>query len=147
MLFPWIIFASLTVVGSLMYNVCVKLATASMNGFLFACLLAFAEFVSQIIVIGFARGVGKIDVFAGATPQNVGLAVLAGAAVALINVAYFFAMRTGSAVACQSVWTIGGLLAFTLVAFFFFHETLTLQKAFGIVLGIASLVLIIYQPK
>lgn len=146
MIFPWILFAGLTVVGSLAYNVCMRLATDRINGFLFVFLCTLTTTLGQFVVFSLAKGIGKVNVFEGASLQTCGLAVGAGLGVVLIDVAYFFALRTGSLLASQAVWTIGGMLSITAVALFAFHEPMTLQKALGIALGIVALALIIYQP-
>lgn len=138
----WIFFASLTVVGSLMYNISIKLATSHMNAFIFTSVFTVFALLAHLVCLVVYKYVFKFDV--ALTIDNKGLwySVIAGLGVALIDIAYFFALRYGSMIASQTVWTIGGLIGLTIVAVLFFQETLTLQKACGITLGIISLYLV-----
>jgi len=138
----WLIFAVLTVLGSLTYNVCSKLATTNSNIFIFAFLITLSSFILTSIYVLVAHYGFKINVTEGLNAKGVAIGVAAGIGVTLIDIAFFFALRYGSAISSQLFWSVGGTAAFTLAMFLFFHESLTLTKAFGILFGIASLILV-----
>jgi uncharacterized membrane protein len=140
----WLLFASLTVVGALTYNLSVKFGTASMPVFIFVLIAAATNLSIQAVVTLTAKYGFKYDL-QGVNSQNIRYALMAGAATALIDIAYFFALRYGSMVASQIFWTVGGSIAVTAVAVLFLHETLTFTKAMGIALGMVAVVLLTKQ--
>jgi uncharacterized membrane protein len=138
----WLFFASMSVVGGLLYNVGTKLGGANVNalGFMFAMeviatlLLGFCCLAAQY---GF-----NVDVTRGLNAHAVRYAVITASGAAVINIALILAFRYGSAVSTQVFWSIGGMVAFTIFAISFFGEALTLTKALGIAFGIVSVLLI-----
>jgi uncharacterized membrane protein len=139
----WLLFASLSVLGSLIYNVSMKIGSSSMNPFLFAFILTLTALIIQTVACGVSRYGFKIDITQQITTQNILCAMVAGFAAALVDISYFFALRHGSTISCQTFWTIGGILALTIFSILYFHEALTISKAAGIALGIVSLFLIV----
>ena len=142
----WLLFASLSVVGSLIFNVGTKLGSSHADAFGFM----FVMTAVVLLVLGFCclaaqYGFG-VDVTRGLNAHAIKYAVLAGLGVVLIDVGYFIAFRYGSAVSTQVFWAIGGMIAFAVFAVLFLGETMSLTKALGILLGIASVVLITKAP-
>jgi uncharacterized membrane protein len=145
MSYYWFIFASLTVVGSLTYNVCMKLGIGSINAFSYVLLMNLFTCFAQALFFITARYGFKVDTVTGLTPYGRMLCAVAGVAVAMIDICYFFALRYGSIIASQMFWTIGGTIALVIFAVLFFKEPVTLTKAAGIVMGLASLYLMTRQ--
>jgi uncharacterized membrane protein len=138
----WLFFASLTVVGSLLYNVGMKFGTEGANPFGFAFILASVEFGVMGLCCLVSRYAFKISATQGMNAHAIKLAAMAGFGVALVDVCYFFALRYGSLIASQMFWVVGGTVALVIFSVLFFGEALTLAKAAGIACGIASVILI-----
>ena len=139
----WILFASVTVVGSLMYNVGMKFGTANTSAFAFVLMVSLILFLTQTASFLIAKYAFHVDVTEGLEMRNILFAVLAGLGVAIIDLFYFFAFRYGTPIQCQMFWTVGGLIALTIFAVIVFREPMPLTKALGIVLGIVGLVLVV----
>lgn len=138
----WVLFASLTVIGSLMYNVSIKLASSHMNAFIFTSVFTIFALIAHLLCLLAYKYIFKFDVALSIDSKGLWFSLVAGVGVALIDIAYFFALRHGTMIASQCVWTIGGLIGLTVIAVLFFNEALTFIKAAGIVLGIVSLYLV-----
>jgi uncharacterized membrane protein len=138
----WLLFITLTVVGGLAYNVAMKYGSANANVFGFAVIISLAVLTFQTAVALVARYAFKIDVTSGINPQTAKFAILAGLGAALIDLNYFLAVRNGSVMASQLFWTIGSITVMAIFAALFLGESITATKAAGIVLGIASVLLI-----
>ncbi|MDE2030229.1 MAG: hypothetical protein KGI97_06670 [Alphaproteobacteria bacterium] len=141
----WLFFVSLTVMGALAYNMGVKFGGNAMSVFAFVLTAACTTCIIQACSLTIAKYGFKYDVGHGVNLHNLRYAVMAGAATALIDIAYFFALRYGTVVASQVFWTVGGTIAVTVAAVLLLHETMTSTKAAGIVLGIISVLLLIKQ--
>lgn len=141
----WFFFACLTAIGGLSYNIGVKFGTAAVNPYAFTVTLAVTCALIQVLFFLTAKYVFHADVAQGVHFSGLKFAVLAGCAAAMIDIAYFFAVRYGSVIASQLFWTVGGTVLVVGIAILFFNETLTLQKAVGIVLGLASVILLTKQ--
>lgn len=141
--FLWFVFAGLAVFGSLMYNSGMKLGSGQINVFAFTSILTAVALCGNLIALMICKYGLKQDMVLSSQEAGFRMAFLAGCGIFIIDASYFLAMRYGSASASQAVWTIGGLIAFSLFATFFFHEVMSVQKAFGIVLGVSGLFLII----
>jgi len=138
----WTFFASLTVVGSVAYNVGMKLGSPGTNpfGFVFvmtAVILAVLGVCCLVTHFGF-----KADVTQGMTPHALKYACLCGGAAALIDIGYLLALRYGSMISSQVFWTVGGMVALAVFASLFMKEAITLTTSLGIAFGIVSVLLI-----
>ncbi len=142
----WLLFISLTVLGGVTYNVGMKLGTANMNVFAFALVISSTVLVIEAVCFLTAKYAFKVDVSQGVDMQNAKFAVMVGAGGALVDFAYFLALRHGSVIASQIFWMIGGMVATALAAIFLFHEAMTPTKILGIFFGIVSVVLITLKP-
>jgi uncharacterized membrane protein len=142
MSFYWLLFASLSVLGSLFYNIGVKFSSANVNAFGFAFTMNCVVLFLQTIVVLTAKYGFRIDVAQGMNKGTVKFAVMAGLGAAIIDVSYFFANRYGSVIASQLFWTIGGIIALAVFSALFLGETITPTKAAGIILGIVAVFLI-----
>lgn len=142
MSWTWLLFASFTVIGSVAYNVGMKLGSPGVNPFGFV----FVMTAFILLVLGLCCLVAKFgfkaDVAQGMTGHAVKYAALCGCAAALIDVGFFLALRYGAIVSTQVFWTVGGMSVLAIVAALFFKEPLTLTKALGVAFGIASVFLI-----
>lgn len=138
----WLLFASMTVVGSVAYNVGMKMGGTGVNpfGFTFvmtSVILALLGLCCLVAQFGF-----KTNVLQGMNLHAVKYAALCGAAAALIDIGYFLAIRSGGMIPTQVFWTIGGMVALAVVAALFMGEAMTATKALGIAFGIVSVFLI-----
>lgn len=138
----WLLFASLSVVGSLAYTVGMKLGSPSMNAFGFAFLMNIVVLSSQTVFCLTAKYVFKADVMQGVNVNTLKFALLTGLGAALVDVSYFSALRYGSVISSQIFWTVGGIVAVTAFAALFLGETLSATKALGIALGVVAVFLI-----
>ena len=138
----WLFYASLIIIGSVVFNVGLKVGSDGVN--FLGYLLVMNVFA--LIVCGLCCLVAKygfnVDVMQGMNPASVKYAALTAASVILIDIGYVLAVRCGSLIATQVVWTVGGMVAFAAFAVAFMGETLSLTKALGIVAGIISVLLI-----
>ncbi|MDD3029156.1 MAG: hypothetical protein PHS57_02605 [Alphaproteobacteria bacterium] len=139
---PWLLAASLTVVGITIYSIGMKLGSAQAHPFGFVLSLNVVIISLMSLACLVTRFVFKVDVLQGLNIGTLRYAALCGIGAALIDTAYFLALRYGALIPTQLVYTIGGTLAVGTVAVLCFGEGLTTSKALGIILGIASLILI-----
>jgi drug/metabolite transporter (DMT)-like permease len=138
----WLLFCSFIVVGSVVFNVGMKLGTAEVNpfGFMFFMnVFAVAAFglCCLVAIYGF-----KVDVMKGMNLPAFNYAALCAASVVIIDIGYIMAVRYGSLIGTQVIWTVGGMVAFAAIAVLFLNETMTLTKALGIAFGVVSVLLI-----
>ncbi len=138
----WLLFASMTVVGSVAYNIGMKMGGAGVNPFAFtfvmtSVILAILGACCLVAQFGF-----KTDVMQGMSLHATRYAALCGAAAALIDIGYFLAIRSGGMIPTQVFWTIGGMVALAVVAALFMGEAMTATKALGVAFGIISVLLI-----
>lgn len=138
----WLFFASLSVIGSLGYNVGMKLAGPNTNPFGFVFVMTSVILFSQAICCVIAKYFFHANVTQGIDAHAMKFAAVSGLSAALIDVSYTLALRHGSVISSQVFWTIGGMIAVAVFAAFFVGETITVTKAVGILMGIAAVVLI-----
>jgi len=142
----WLLFSCLTIAGSVVYNVSFKRGSPSVNPFAFAFIAALCVLTVQSISCLIAHYGFGINLFQSAGPRTLTFGVLAGVAAAAIDLCYIMALRNGPLLATQFFWTIGSLVALTVVALLFLGEVLTATKALGVALGIAAVVLLTKAP-
>lgn len=142
----WLLFASLTVAGSLGYNVAMKVSAGQVNVFGFSAVMSGIAFAAQLAIFFIAKYAMNVDALQGVDARGIKLAIITGLSSAAINLFYFFALKYGSAIASQVMWTVGGTVALVIVSAIFFGEALTPAKILGIALGLVSVVLITKQP-
>lgn len=139
----WLLFATLAVLGGSTYTVCMKLGVTNANPFFFGLVTALAF----AVVLGAACLTAKfgfhIEVTQGMDARAYKFAALCGGASALIGVTYFLALRYGSVIPTQTYWAIGDIVLTSALAIALFGEALTVQKAVGMLLGAASIFLIL----
>ncbi|MFA5041494.1 MAG: EamA family transporter [Bdellovibrionales bacterium] len=143
----WLLFATLTVIGGTTYTVATKLGAPGTNPFWFTFIMT----VVILVILGacclIAQYGFKVEVTQGMSPHAVKYAVLCGIAAALIDVGYFLALRYGGVIPTQVFWVIGDLVLVAIFAVLILGEVITWQKALGIALGIASVLLITMKDK
>src|SRR5688572_21639305 len=91
----WFVFAVITVIGAVSYNVAVKAADAHINPFVFTVALSVVAFVGHLVCLAFYKFYMHENVALQADQKGLWLAVLAGLGVVLIDLGFFFAVRTG----------------------------------------------------
>lgn len=138
----WLFLASLTVLGTVLYNFSVKMAGEIINPFVFAIIFTGIAFIGHLAAFAINKQFFTTDLKFAYTPMSLGLAAAAGLGIVIIDLAYFYAVRSGGLALTSAFWTLGGLLATILISFLFFNETIGATKALGIALGLVSLFLI-----
>lgn len=143
----WILFASLTVLGALGYNIAVKVASDSTNVFIFTVIITTVALLGHLAAFFIYKfwfmDENKIEI----SHMGIWMAVLAGLSIVMIDLAFFMAVKSGGIIMTQTFWTIGGLILTALAGFFIFKEYLDLYKLIGIVLGITSLLFLTINFK
>jgi len=142
----WLLFVSFIVIGSVVFNVGLKIGTAEVNPFGFLFIMNVYAVVALGLFCLAAKYGFKADVMQGMTPSAHKYALICAASVVMIDIGYILAVRYGSMIATQVIWTVGGMVAFAAVAALFLGEALTLTKALGIAFGVVS-VLLITRPS
>lgn len=137
--FAWLLFMALTVLGSLGYNVALKVAGDQINVFVFTVTLTAIAFFGHLVALLIYKynfqGAEKLEI----SPMGLWMAAFAGLSVVVIDLGFFLAVKSGGMVLSQAVWTIGSLLLVALVGLYFFKESLDLYKILGLILGVVSL--------
>jgi bacterial/archaeal transporter family protein len=143
----YLLWACVGMVGYSFVALLVKLATASgrFSGF-FVLMISASMVVISAATITFLRG--ELEAFSWNNLATADGAFLLGTGVALVIavVSYFFALSEGPAsivVPIFGMFIVGGAV----LGLLFLHEPLTLRKAIGILLAIASIYLIAGQQK
>jgi uncharacterized membrane protein len=144
----WLLFATLTVIGGTTYTVATKLGAPGTNPFGFTFIMTLVILLILGVCCLAAQYGFKVDVTKGMSPHALKYAVLCGGAAALIDIGYFLALRYGNVIPTQLFWVIGDMVLVAVFAVLFLNEAMTWTKALGIVLGIASVLLItIKEPS
>ena len=138
----WLLFCTFIVVGSVVFNVGLKLGSATTNPFGFLFFMNVFALTALGISCLVAKYGFKVDVMQGINPASIKYAALCAGSVVLIDIGYVLAVRYGSLIGTQVIWTVGGMVAFAAIAVMFLGETLSLTKALGIAFGIVSVLLI-----
>ena len=138
----WLLFSSLSVIGSLFYNLGVRFGTQNANAFKFTVVLSLAALIVQTINFIVAKFIFKIDMGGSMSSKDITFAVLAGLGAGMIDLSFFLANRYGSLAQTQIFWTVGSMVLLTIVSAIFFKDIITPIRALGILFGIGSVVLI-----
>lgn len=138
----WLLFASLTVVGSAAYNIGMKVGPQGVNplGFVFIAHIVIVILTGLCCLV--SEYAFKSSVLSGVTSHTVKYAALCGVAAATIDVCYLLALRFGPMISTQVIWTVGGMVVVSALAVLFFGEGISATKALGIAFGIVSVFLI-----
>jgi bacterial/archaeal transporter family protein len=142
---PYLFWAFLGMVGYSFTALLVKLATASgrFSGF-FVLMISASMVVISSATISFLRG--EMKAFHNLATVDGAFLLGTGVALAIAVVSYFHALSIGPAsivVPVFGMFIVGGAV----LGLLFLHEPLTLRKAMGILLAIASIYLIAGHPK
>lgn len=144
---PYLVWALVGMVGYSFVALLVKLATASgrFSGFFVLMFSASVVVISSATIVSLR---GEMKSFSWNNLATVDGAFLLGTGIALAIavVSYFFALSEGPAstvVPVFGMFIVGGAV----LGLVFLHEPLTLRKAIGILLAVASIYLIVGQQK
>jgi drug/metabolite transporter (DMT)-like permease len=138
----WIGYVFFCIVGAAAYNISMKVAGDHINPFVFTVGLTATALVGHLACLLFYKFHMGENVSWQADRTGIQMALLAGAAVVVIDLCVFFAIKTGGVVATNILFTVGAMLLTTLVGFFLFKEPLTPTKIAGLALGAVSLIMI-----
>ncbi len=142
MFLTWLLFMSLVVVGSVGYNVGMKLGPAQANPFAFAFVMTLVVLSVQAFCCVVAKYGFKVDIGQGMTPSVLKCALLCGGSAALIDACYIMGLRYGSLTNSMLFWVVGGMVALSVVSYLFLGETMNWTKLLGLAFGIVSVLLI-----
>jgi bacterial/archaeal transporter family protein len=143
----YLLWAFVGMVGYSFVALLVKLATASgrFSGF-FVLMISASMVVISSATIAFLRGDMKALSWSNLATADGAFLLGTGVALVVAVVSYFFALSEGPAsivVPIFGIFIVGGAV----LGLLFLHEPLTLRKAIGILLAIASIYLIAGQQK
>ncbi|MDD4616546.1 MAG: hypothetical protein PHW76_05445 [Alphaproteobacteria bacterium] len=138
----WLFFLSLAIVGSFAYTAGMKFGAPTMSPFGYAVIMNVVVLSAQLVFALTAKYGFKVDVAQGINSRTIKFAILTGCGAAMVDLCFFLALRYGSVVSSQIVWQVGSILLIGTAAVLFWGEALSLQKALGVLLGLASLILI-----
>lgn len=138
----WVFLASLSVLGTVMYNVAVKLAGDIINPFVFTVLLTAVALAGHLVAFGINKLFFNTDLRFSFDNSGLFYAAMAGLGVVIIDLAYFYAVRGGGLAITNAFWVVGGLVATAAISLALFNEGLSGMKAAGIALGLLSLFLL-----
>ena len=94
----WFFFASLTVLGTLFYNFSVKAAGEIINPFVFTVILTFVALAGHLAAFGVNKIFFTQDLKFEFGTNGLIFAAIAGIGVVIIDLAYFYAVRSGGLV-------------------------------------------------
>lgn len=138
----WLFFASLAVVGSIAYNLSVKVAGEHINPFVFTVFLTLFGLVGHLVCLGVYKWHMGESAVLHLDKTGLWMALIAGLGIVIIDLGFFFAVKEGGMVASTGFWVIGSLALTALAGIFVFHEALSVAKVAGVALGVASLYLL-----
>lgn len=142
MIRSWIPFCFLAGLSLTAYNVFMKLAGGKINGFLFTGLFNLVSAASLIGLYYFLKATGKTENVT-IEPSAWGYIIALGLLVASFDVLVFHALLRGGDISTAFPIIYITIFACTVIAgFFLFHEAQTLTKIFGLILGAASIYLL-----
>jgi drug/metabolite transporter (DMT)-like permease len=138
----WLFFTVSAIFGMVGYDIAIKAATDKANAFAFTTILALSAFIAHLAIWG------GYKYFNPETPtklssQSLLLAIGAGLGLVIMDVGFFLGVRSGGLIRTNSVWLIGGLVLTVLCGCLFFGEYLNFARTLGIVLGVASILLMV----
>lgn len=143
MFLPWLFLASLTVIGITVYNISVRIGGETVNAFVFTTVLTLTALLAHSAALMTYKLVTKDPNLFVYHPQGMLFAVAAGVSVAVIDLAYFFAVKYGSLSATTTFWMVGGIALTAIVSFYVFKEVMTPMKMLGLALGLVSIIFIV----
>lgn len=138
----WLVLASFAALGAVAYNTAVRVAAETINPFLFTMMItsvAFAGHIAAFLV--YRYGYNGHDLLF--STKGAWAALVAGLAIVVIDLAFFFAVKLGGLAISSGVWVVGGTVMTTMVSFYVFKEDLDIYKISGLTLGIAGLLLLL----
>lgn len=138
----WFVFASLAVIGSVTYNFAVKLSGHIINPFVFTILLTAVAFAGHLAAYGINKSFFDTQLKFEFPMQAFWYAFFAGIGIVVIDLAYFYAVKSGGIASTSAFWAVGSLSVTALLGLMFFQETLSLEKIAGVFLGGVSLYLL-----
>ncbi|MBN8521368.1 MAG: hypothetical protein J0L77_05665 [Alphaproteobacteria bacterium] len=141
--FTWFLFISLALIGTAGFNVANKLAANQIDAFLFTTIMTFVSFLGQGLIFAGYKFFFNVNEKLDVSSQGIGLAIIAGISVALINIGYFLAVKQGGLIPSQIGWAVGGTLTVTIIGCLFFKEHIDIYKLIGLMLAIISIFLIV----
>lgn len=141
-MFPWILYVFLCITGALFYNIAVKVAGAHINPFIFTSGLTAIALLGHLTCLAFYKFYMGENVNFQADRLGIYMVLLGGVAVVVIDLAFFFALKTGSMVSTNMLWTLGGTVLTTMAAVFVFKEPFTATKMAGLAFGLLSFYLL-----
>lgn len=141
-MFPWFFYVMLCITGALFYNISVKVAGDHINPFVFTSGLTAVALIGHLCCLVFYKFYLGENVDFNADRMGIYMVLLGGVAVVIIDLAFFFALKTGSMVATNMLWTLGGVVLTTLAAIFVFKEPFSATKMAGLAFGVLSFYLL-----
>ncbi len=141
-MFPWILYVFACIFGALFYNVAVKVAGDHINPFIFTSGLTAVALLGHLGCLAFYKFYMGENVDFNADKMGLYMVLLGGAAVVVIDLSFYFALKTGSMVATNLLWTLGATALTALSAFFIFKEPFTATKMAGLAFGVLSFYLL-----
>ena len=142
MALPWAFYVGLCITGALFYNVAVKVAGDHINPFIFTSGLTAVALLGHLCCLAFYKFHLGEKVDFQADRMGLYMILMAGLAVVVIDLAFYFALKTGSMVSTNMLWTLGGTVLTTLAAIFVFKEPFTATKMAGLAFGLLSFYLL-----
>lgn len=141
-MFPWLFYVFLCITGALFYNIAVKVAGDHINPFIFTSGLTAVALVGHLCCLAFYKFYMGENVAFQSDKMGFYMILLGGIAVVIIDLAFFFALKTGSLVNTNLIWTLGSVTLTALAAVFVFKEPFTATKIAGLALGLISFYLL-----
>lgn len=138
----WLTLASLAALGAVVYNTSVRIATDTINPFLFTMIITAVAFVGHIgAFLAYRYFYSGQELLFSA--KGTWAAVAAGLAIVMIDLAFFFAVKMGGLALSNGIWIVGGTVITAIVAVCVFKESLDAYKIAGLVLGLVGLALLL----
>jgi drug/metabolite transporter (DMT)-like permease len=134
-MFPWLLYVLMCITGAAMYNVAVKVAGSHINPFVFTSGLTAVALIGHLACLGLYKYHLGENVNFQTDKTGMYMVLLAGIAVVIIDLCFYFALKTGSLVNTNLVWTIGATTLTALAGFFIFKEPFTATKMAGLAFG------------
>ncbi len=127
------------IAGSVVYNAAFKIADGRINVFIFTVALTSVAMIGHSLCLVFYKIYMGENVTFHADKIGILWAVLAGLSIVIIDLSFFFAVRSGGLVATNITWSIGAIGLTALAGTLIFKEEFTLQRGLGLLLGAAAI--------
>jgi uncharacterized membrane protein len=135
----WILFLVLTILGWGIYNLFFKALGSSINYFLVLLIIGITQILIALPFVISSYATGNMT----ASTKGYIFAIIMGILVSIGTIAFFYTFKSGAnASIAIPIYTIGALLLGVLGGILIFKEAFTLKMAIGILLGIASIILL-----